>query len=75
MSGGNAKTDHRRGHQHVPAVERDQVDAHPGRAALERPDDQLHGGGDRRHFDERESEQPDVGADARLIRWRSAADT
>ena len=58
---------HERRHEHVPGVERHQVEPHARRPAAQHADDQLHGGGDRRDFDEREAEQPDVGADVGLI--------
>ncbi len=59
--------DHPRHHQHVPGVERDQVDPHPRRPGLEHADDQLHRSGDRRDLDEGEAEEPDVGADALVV--------
>ena len=59
--------DHRRRHQHVPGIERDEVDAHARRPAFERADDHLDGGGNRGNLDERKSQQPDVRADVRLI--------
>ena len=41
--GRKRKDDHGRGHQDIPAVGRYQVDAHPGRPALQGSDDQLDG--------------------------------
>ena len=62
-----SEDDHRRGHQHVPDIERHEIDAHPRRPGLERADDHLDGGGDGGDFDERKSQQPDIRADVGLI--------
>ncbi len=67
MSGGKAKTIIAAADQDIPDIQRHEVDAHSRRPALQCPDDHLHGrrnGGD---LNERESQQPDVGADSWLI--------
>src|SRR5690606_11372515 len=62
--------DHRADHEHIPGVERREMDAHARRAAAEHPDDELDGGGDRGDFDEGEPEQPEVRPEIALIRTR-----
>jgi hypothetical protein len=58
---------HRRCDEHVPGIQRNHVDSHARRPALEHADDQFHGRGNRGHFDERESKQPDVRSDVGLV--------
>ena len=70
MTGGKAKSTIAAATRKYQAVERDQVDPHARRAALEHSDDQLHRGGNGGDLDEREAEEPDVRADPRLIGGR-----
>ena len=66
---------HRRRHEHVPAIKRDEVDAHARRTTLEHADYKLYRRRDSGHFDEAEAKQPEVGANIRVdTRWL-AADT
>ncbi len=56
--------DHDRDDEDVPRVQRHQVEPHSGRPAFQNTDDELHRGGDRRNFDEGQSQHPDVRANA-----------
>jgi hypothetical protein len=59
--------DHRRRHTDIPDIKRNQIDAHSGRAGLERPNDHFHSGRDRRNLNKGETQQPHIRTDARLV--------